>query len=132
MTSTISQLSIYVKNVEQSLAWYVTTFSAKIKMLSADKHYGELDLGNFTLAFGQDEMERQHNYPAFYGNSMQQEPCGINLAVYTNDLEGQYQQALLNGAVSVLAPHTKPWGIEVAWIRDINGVMVSIVKTQNY
>ncbi len=128
MTTRIAQLSLYVQNVEKSLTWYETTFEAKRKMISPDGNYGELDLGGFTLAFGYEEMERQHNYPTFHGNNLVSEPAGMNLAVMTDDLEGQYQKALANGAISILPPHRKPWGIEIAWVRDINGIMVSIVK----
>ncbi len=130
MNSRIAQLSLYVRNVSETLAWYESTFGAKRKSLSPDGNYGELDLGGFTLAFGFDSMERQHNYATFHANTRETEPAGMNLAVMTDDLEGQYQKALDNGAITVLPPHRKPWGIELAWVRDLNGVLVTIVKAQ--
>jgi lactoylglutathione lyase len=130
MNSRITQLSLYVQNVAETLAWYESTFGLARKMLSPNGNYGELDLGGFTLAFGFEEMERHVNQAVFTNNRRENEAAGMNLSVSTDDLEGQYQKALDNGATAIVPPHRKPWGIEIARVRDLNGVIVSIIKAQ--
>lgn len=37
-----------------------------------------------------------------------------------------YEHAIANGAVQVKEPKCKPWGQEVTYVRDLNGINVEI------
>jgi len=37
-----------------------------------------------------------------------------------------YRRAVDAGAVSVVAPDARPWGQVVAYVRDLNGVLVEL------
>jgi uncharacterized glyoxalase superfamily protein PhnB len=58
-----------------------------------------------------------------------EEPCGVHLCFTTDDVALLYKFALSQGAVSIMGPTLQPWGQEEAWIRDLNGILVSIVSS---
>lgn len=52
--------------------------------------------------------------------------AGFEIALITNDVKQGYSHALNNGASAVKEPTIKPWGQEVAYVRDLNGIVVEI------
>jgi uncharacterized glyoxalase superfamily protein PhnB len=44
------------------------------------------------------------------------------------DIQGVYSRAVSAGASAVIPPHVKPWGQEVAYVRDLYGTLVEIAS----
>lgn len=72
-----------------------------------------------TLVAGHFSLEVRHNRP-------QEAPGGIELVFVDEDVAGAHGRALAAGAVEVAQPEVKPWGQTVAYVRDLNGVLVEL------
>ena len=51
---------------------------------------------------------------------------GAELMLVFADVEAAYARAVKAGAVAVSAPVLKPWGQQVAYVRDAQGVLVEL------
>lgn len=62
----------------------------------------------------------------YHASRAQETPLGIEIALITEDVPQAYAKAVENGATVLKEPVTKPWGQVVAYVRDLNGVLVEI------
>jgi lactoylglutathione lyase len=44
----------------------------------------------------------------------------------TDDVDAAYERALAAGATSAAEPDDKPWGQRIAYVRDLNGILVEL------
>ena len=116
---------IYVSNVEATINFYKKAFNLEQSFLHESKQYGELNTGDTKLAFASNSLA-QSNGVMFIKNDVQNNAAGFEIALITNDVKQDYNHALSHGAIAVKEPITKPWGQEVAYVRDLNGVVVEI------
>lgn len=116
---------LYVHNVESTLNFYVKAFGCTSRFLHESKAYGELETGNTILSFA-DEALAKDNVGAFEKNELTKIPAGFEIAFSTDDVQQAYEKALHAGAHSLQAPAQKPWGQLVAYVRDINGIIIEI------
>lgn len=58
-------------------------------------------------------------------------PLGIELAFTADDVDAAYAQAVMMGAIPVKEPAAKPWGQVVAYVRDLNGVLVELCSVMS-
>ncbi len=117
---------LYVPDVEQAVTFYEQAFGLKRRFVDESGQYAELDTGDTTLAFAVNELA-QSNLPInFQENSPTQPPAGIEVAFMTDDVSAAFERAVAAGAVRLAEPAIKPWGQEVAYVRDLNGVLVEI------
>lgn len=116
---------IYVSDVESTINFYQKAFKLEQSFLHESKQYGELNTGDIKLAFASDSLA-ESNGVKFVKNDAKKEPAGFEIALITNDVKQGYKHALSNGAIAVKEPTIKPWGQEVAYVRDLNGIVVEI------
>lgn len=116
---------VYVPDVESTMTFYKKAFNLKEHFLHESKQYGELNTGNTKIAFASNSLA-QSNGVSFIENDTRNMAPGIEIALITNDVKQAYQHAIDNGATIVKAPNIKPWGQEVAYLRDINGIIVEL------
>lgn len=50
----------------------------------------------------------------------------MQLALATADVDGAFDRAVEAGAHPVAPPVTKPWGQVVAYVRDLDGILVEV------
>ena len=117
---------LYVPDVEQVIAFYERAFGLKRRFVDESGQYGELDTGDTTLAFAVNELAQSNLPISFQENSPSQPPAGIEIAFTTEDVSAAFERAVAAGAVRLAEPKIKPWGQEVAYVRDLNGVLVEI------
>lgn len=114
---------IYVLDVEKALAFYEEAFGLKRKFLHESKEYGELETGKTVLAFASEKLVQGLPFtPNRSGNLA----SGFEIALVTSDISKAYGHAVSAGAVALKEPEQKPWGQWVAYVRDLNGVVVEI------
>ena len=88
--------------------------------------YAELDTGPTTLALAAHELAAA-NVPGLYrperrtGAQPTFEVCFV-----TDDVQGAFDRAVAAGAAEVTPPQTKPWGQDVAYVRDSDGNLVEM------
>lgn len=116
---------IYVSDVESTIQFYQKAFNVTQSFLHESKQYGELDTGATKLAFAADTLAESSGVK-FARNKLANEAAGFEIAFSTTNVKESYEHALNNGATSIKEPMIKPWGQEVAYVRDMNGVIVEI------
>ncbi len=121
---------IYVSDVEATIKFYQKAFKLEQGFLDESKQYGELTTGDVKLAFASDSLA-ESNGVKFTKNDVTKEAAGFEIALITSDVKHNYEHALSNGAMTVKEPTIKPWGQEVAYVRDLNGIIVEICSPMN-
>ena len=119
---------LYVKDVSASLAFYEKAFGLSRRFFHDDngKAYGELDTGAARLAFASLQLVNEHLNQPVTAASSNQPPLGFEVALTTSDVAALYARAIKAGAMPVSEPATKPWGQTVAYLRDMDGILVEL------
>jgi lactoylglutathione lyase len=116
---------VYVPEVESTINFYKNAFNLEEHFLHESKQYGELNTGNTKIAFASNSLA-EANGVSFIENDKKNTAPGIEIAFITHDVKQAYKHAIDHGATIVKAPSKKPWGQEVAYLRDINGIIVEL------
>lgn len=120
---------LYVKEVEATVEFYERAFGLRRRFVHDTKQYAELDTGATALSFASNELARNNLAPVeFLPNDPNSHPPGMEIAFSSTDVHRDYRRALEAGAKSVSIPKTLPWGQVVAYVRDLNGVLVEIAS----
>jgi lactoylglutathione lyase len=120
---------LYVSDVAASLDFYERALGQRRRFLHESGEYAELDTGDTALAFAahglaaanlpgvyRPEEDRAAGQPAF-------EVCFV-----TENVQRAFDLAVTEGAEAVSPPQTKPWGQDVAYVRDPEGNLVEIAS----
>jgi uncharacterized glyoxalase superfamily protein PhnB len=121
---------LYVKEVEKTVEFYERAFGLKRRFVHESKQYAEMDTGVTALSFASNELAKSNLTPVeFQPNEPNQLPPGMEIAFSSFDVHKDYKRAVDAGAKSVSPPKALPWGQIVAYVRDLNGVLVEIAST---
>lgn len=123
---TLAYTILYVPDVEAALSFYEQAFDLTRRFIAPTGEYGELETGTTALAFAAESLIKNVLPIAYAKNRKDREPAGIEVAFTTPDVEAALRKAEAAGAEVVLHPIIKPWGQTVAYVRDLNGVLVEI------
>ncbi|MFA6263826.1 MAG: VOC family protein [Candidatus Babeliales bacterium] len=116
---------IYVSDVQKTIAFYENAFGLAIKFLHESMAYGEMETGTTTLAFVAEDLSKQNGI-SFTPNLLKNTPPGIEIAFVIDNVTAAYNKAVHAGAQSIKEPMQKPWGQIVAYVRDINGILIEL------
>ena len=122
----LSYTILYVRDVAASLAFYEKAFGLQRKFITPDQTYGELLTGETTLSFADFELASTNLSAGFTQSNIQHKPFGTELGFTTDDVADVVATAVQEGAVLVEEVRTKPWGQEVAYLRDPDGFLIEI------
>lgn len=119
---------LYVDDVPATLAAWEAAFGLTRRFLHESDEYAELETGSTTLSFagrtfGQGHFEQPEVRAMFEG-----EPKLYEIGLVTDDVPGAYAKAVAAGMTVVREPVTQPWGQQVGWVRDDNGILVEIAS----
>ncbi|MHC5609590.1 MAG: VOC family protein [Nostoc sp.] len=121
---------IWVDDVVKTVEFYEKAFGLVRRTLEDRGHFiwAEIETGNTTLAFSS-SSEAQKLFPGgFHANDATQPPALIQISFITPDVGSAYMKAIGAGAKALDAPKTQPGGQTTARVRDLNGVLVSLVS----
>lgn len=121
---------IYVNNVSATIEFYERAFGLEKAFIHESKQYAELATGSTKLAFASDALAHTNGLN-IATNSPKKSPPGFEIALVSQDVYKDYNNACLNGASPIAAPIEKPWGQIVAYVKDLNGVIVEICSQIN-
>jgi lactoylglutathione lyase len=119
---------LYVADVAASLAFYERALGQRRRFVHDSGQYAELDTGPTALALAARELAAA-NVPGLYrperraGAQPTFEVCFV-----TDDVQGAFERATSEGAEPVTEPQTKPWGQQVAYVRDLDGNLIEIAS----
>lgn len=119
---------LYVPDVAASLAFYETAFGLKRRFLADGATYGELDTGAVALGFVADSLAKDNLAKGYRPNDRKGKPGGFEVAFVTDDVEAAYRKAVKAGAQPYAPPAAKPWGQVIAYVRDLDGVLVELAS----
>ena len=119
---------LYVSDVAASLDFYERALGQRRRFVHDSGQYAELDTGETALALAAHELAAA-NLPGIYrpeqrpGSRPSFEVCFV-----TRDVQGAFDRAIAEGAEAVTPPQTKPWGQDVAYVRDPDGNLVELAS----
>jgi catechol 2,3-dioxygenase-like lactoylglutathione lyase family enzyme len=116
---------IYVPDVPATVEFYERAFGLVRRFLHASGQYAEMETGATALAFAEEALVLE-TCRGFRANRPAEQPAGAEIAFVADDVKAAYEQALAAGAVGFVAPHEKPWGQTVAYVRDLHGFLVEL------
>ncbi len=119
---------LYVEDVARSLAFYERAIGLSRRFLHESGDYGELETGATALAFATHELAAS-NLPGVYGSATVNDTRpAFEVCFVTEDVAGAYGRAIEAGAEAVTEPQTKPWGQDVAYVRDPDGNLIELAS----
>lgn len=116
---------IYVEDVAQTVAHYEACYGLTRRFVTEEGDYAEMETGATTLSFVRYDLASK-SVRDYRPNTIQETPAGVELAFLSDDVQAAYDHAVAHGATPLLAPIVKPWGQTVAYVRDINGVLIEL------
>ena len=117
---------LYVSDVEQTVSFYEKAFGMERRFVHESGAYAELETGETTLAFAAHDLATSNVEADYRRTKASKAPPGFEVALVTDDVSGIFERAKSAGAAPLAEPTTKPWGQVVAYVRDIDGVIVEI------
>lgn len=118
----------YVSDVRKTVDFYTAAFGLEMRYMHPSGEDAEMATSETLLAFSGEALVKASllgdlNY---HRNRPDGDPIGAQPAFIVDDLEKAIEKALAAGAVLATKPDAKPWGRTVAFIRDVNGVLVEL------
>lgn len=123
---------LYVPDVAASLAFYEKAFGLQRRFLADGATYGELDTGEVALGFVTASQARDNLPKGYRANDRREPPGGFEVAFVADDVEAAYRKAVQAGAEPYAPPAKKPWGQVIAYVRDLDGVLVEIAGKMSH
>jgi catechol 2,3-dioxygenase-like lactoylglutathione lyase family enzyme len=120
---------LYVRDVAAALDFYERAFGQERRFVHESGQYAELETGTTTLAFAAHELAAL-SVPAAFNGGARDDHRGpaFEICFVTDDVEAAFARAVDAGAVEASLPARKPWGQEVAYVRDLDGNLVEIAS----
>lgn len=119
---------VYVPDVMKAVVFYERAFDLSRRFLHESGQYAEMETGPTVLAFVDEEFARG-NVSDFYMLRPDQPPAAIEIALVTKDVTSAVSRAITAGCSVVKHPEEKPWGQTVAYVRDLNGILVELCSS---
>jgi lactoylglutathione lyase len=119
---------LYVSDVTASLDFYERALGQRRRFLHESEQYAELDTGDTALAFAAHELAAS-NLPGVY--RPEERPSArpaFEVCFVTDNVQSAFDRAVAEGAEPVSQPQTKPWGQDVAYVRDPDGNLVELAS----
>ena len=119
---------LYVSDVAASLDFYERALGQRRRFLHESGQYAELDTGDTALALAAHELAAS-NLPGVYrpGERPSTRPA-FEVCFVTDRVQSAFDRAVAEGAEPVSPPSTKPWGQDVAYVRDPDGNLVELAS----
>jgi catechol 2,3-dioxygenase-like lactoylglutathione lyase family enzyme len=121
-----SHTGLFVKDVPQSVAFYEQAFGMKKRFIHENNQFAEMEMGEAVLHFAASEAVRANLTEGFQENSLTNLPSGIELCFETDHVEAAFSRAVEAGATAYAEPKVRPWGQMVAYVRDLDGILIEI------
>ena len=119
---------LYVSDVASSLDFYERALGQRRRFLHESGQYAELDTGDTALAFAAHELAAE-NLPGVYRPEEQSRSRPpFEVCFVTDNVQAAFDRAVEEGAAAVSPPQTKPWGQDVAYVRDPDGNLVELAS----
>lgn len=115
---------VYVSDLEATMSFYEAAFGLERRFVSPDGEYGEMATGETRIGFATQAMSEGAIDGGVVPLDASGKPQATEFGFATEDVDAAFKRAVGAGAVPVSEPEVKPWGQTVAYVRDLNGILV--------
>ena len=122
----LSSVVLYVPDVAAATAFYQQAFGLRLRHADKNGEFAEMDTGGVPLVFVA-EGRRHHAGHTFRAHRPFEPPAAGEVGFLAKDVAAAYVLALNAGALPYEAPNTRADGQTVAYVRDLNGVLVELL-----
>jgi lactoylglutathione lyase len=119
---------LYVRDVAASVDLYERAFGQRRRFVHESGEYAELDTGSTTLSLASHDLAESNLPGAFRRPAGEAPATPFEVCFVTHDVAGAFDRAVREGAEPVTPPRTKPWGQDVAYVRDADGNLVELAS----
>jgi lactoylglutathione lyase len=119
---------LYVRDVAAAVDLYERAFGQRRRFVHESGDYAELDTGSTTLSLASHGLAESNLPGAFRRPPSTDAATPFEVCFVTDDVAGAYDRAVREGAEPVTPPQTKPWGQDVAYVRDADGNLVELAS----
>lgn len=116
---------IYVADVSATVAFYTAAFGLTCRFQTPEADYAEMETSGTTLSFARDDLAQSHGF-SYAPNRADLPSAGIEICLICDDVPAAFERAIVARGVVAASPQVKPWGQTVAYLRDLNGVLVEL------
>ena len=117
---------VYVRDVEASVRFYERAFGVGLRFAADTGDYAELETGATALGLASNAMAASNFAQPIRENDPGQPPAAFEIGFESEDVAAAYARAVEAGATPLADPVEKPWGQTVAYVRDLDGIIVEI------
>ncbi|ATB44833.1 VOC family protein [Corallococcus macrosporus] len=121
----LGYIIFYVPDVSATVAFYEKALGLARRFVHESGTYAEMETGATALAFVEEGAAKEHGFTVRHLRP-KDDPAAVEVALVTSDVAGAYTRAVDAGAEATQPPKQKPWGQTVAYVRDLNGVLVEL------
>ncbi len=116
----------YVRDVKKTVEFYEKAFGIRRAFIDETGSYAQMDTGDTALGFASVELAKQNLKRDFRTISAKEMPVGCEISFLTKNVARSLECAVKAGAELLAEPEAKPWGQTVAYVRDLNGILIEI------
>lgn len=116
---------LFVDNVQSVLEFYKTAFGMEISMYDPAYDFGILNMEGGSIGIASNHSG-ELMMPGKFPSSKNGHPDGVEIALYSEDVEADYKKAIDAGAGSLSEPRQMEWGQTVAYVKSIEGTIIGI------
>lgn len=114
---------LYVREIDDAVEFYERAFGLEPRYTHESGQYVEMATGKTVLAFAEEELANSLGLEFRPSRPGVRAP-GFEIGLTVSNVDSLYTRAIEAGAATVRAPRDMPWGQRVAYVRDLNGVLV--------
>lgn len=118
-------LMLWVADVATSVDFYERAFGLERAWVRDEGDYAQLSTGETTLQFAAESAAPASGVDIRLNRADGSAP-GMQLSLVVDDVAAGFERAVTAGAAAVAEPVTKRWGQVVAYVRDLDGVLVEL------
>lgn len=124
----LNYIIFYVSDAIETYKFYEKAFNIKTKFLHESNQYVEMETGTTVLGFANNDFIKSTFLIDFQENSINCKPAGFQISLSVDNVKESLEKAIAAGAILVAEPKIMPWNFEVAFVKDINGILIELCK----
>lgn len=117
---------LFVEDMAQMIRFYRDVLGFEIKEGEDTSNVYLVKDGTLFLLYGRQDFEKMTSRKYEYIKGMNGH---FEIALYVDtfeEVDKAYEEAIVKGAISILAPETEPWGQRTCYIADPEGNLIEI------
>jgi uncharacterized glyoxalase superfamily protein PhnB len=121
-----SHITLLVSDVPEAIAFYERAFGFKQRFIHESGLFAEMEMEGASLHFAASKAVKANLSKGFQENNPSSLPAGIEVCLETDNVAEAFAKAIEAGATAYAEPKVMFWGQTIAYIRDLDGILIQI------